>query len=131
MNLQRPIIVLFAVASLFAAGCSAQNTPIAQCYYAAAGLEIVQTAILPVVQMPQMEGTKAKDVLKQISARGTDAAVQCSAAAKRADGDKVSYYVGLMQGAVTVGGQIASDVLARQEAAKATDTVVTGKTVPR
>jgi len=129
MKLQRPIVVLLAVASLFAAGCSAQSTPVSQCYYAAAGLEIVQTAILPVVQMPQMEGTKAKDVLKQISARGTDAAVQCSAAAKRADGDKVSYYVGLMQGAVTVGGQIASDILTQQEAARATGTVVTGKPV--
>lgn len=120
---RRPYTMLSATvaATIALAGCG-DTTPIAQCYYAAASLEIVQTAILPVVQMDRLEGTKAKQVLKEISARGTDAAVQCSAAAKRSDGEKVSYYIGLIQGAVSVGGRIAADILSDQALEEATGT---------
>lgn len=118
MNTKRSHAVLLTLAALSAValvGCGANaKTPIGMCYTATGTFSIAQDAIGEAVTMPELEGTKAKTVLKQVSQKGTDGVKACREAAVASNADGVAFALGAINGAAQIGGQIATEMLTKK-----------------
>lgn len=108
-------MLLCVIAAAIMAGCSTTQTPRSQCFAAAGSFEVVQIGLEAAVQSPLIAAS-AKDTIKVVSQKGTEASAGCMRAAEAGDGDRVAFLVATMAEAARMGREMALSELKKEAA---------------